>query len=88
MLSAALAIANAVQFSVCSGVLRVLGLAGAGPSDIVLCEPWFFWFCGRENSLIWLFWRRLRLAGSWGLGRLEEMLRGWLKQRSETIFDW
>ena len=35
MLSAALAIANAVQFSVCSGVLRVLGLARAGPSDIV-----------------------------------------------------
>ena len=31
MLSAALAIANAVQFSVCSGVLRVLGLARAGP---------------------------------------------------------
>ena len=35
MLSAALAIANAVQFSACSGVLRVLGLARAGPSDIV-----------------------------------------------------
>ena len=36
MLSAALAIANAVQFSVCSGVLRVLGLARALPRDIVL----------------------------------------------------
>ena len=36
MLSAALAIANALQFSVCSGVLRVLGLARAGPSDIAL----------------------------------------------------
>ena len=35
MLSAALAIANAVQFSVCSGVLRVLGLARALPRDIV-----------------------------------------------------
>ena len=33
--SAALAIANAVQFSVCSGVLRVLGLARALPRDIV-----------------------------------------------------
>ena len=32
MSSAALAITNAVQFSVCSEVLRVLGLAGAGPS--------------------------------------------------------
>ena len=31
MLSTALAIANAVQFSVCGGVLRVLGLARAGP---------------------------------------------------------
>ena len=29
--TAALAIANAVQFNVCSGVLRVLGLARAGP---------------------------------------------------------
>ena len=33
MLSAALALANAVQFSACSGVLRVLGLARAGLSD-------------------------------------------------------
>ena len=32
MFSASLAIANAVQFSVCSGVLRVLGLARADPS--------------------------------------------------------
>ena len=31
MLSTALAIANAVQFSVCGGVLRVLGLARASP---------------------------------------------------------
>eukprot|EP00964_Phaeocystis_antarctica_P022081 scaffold12259_cov63-Phaeocystis_antarctica.AAC.1 len=31
MLSAALALANAVQFSACSGVLRVLGQARAGP---------------------------------------------------------
>ena len=38
--SAALAIANAVQFSVCSGVLRVLGLARAGP---------------RRASLYWVF---------------------------------
>ena len=34
MFSAWLAIANAVQFSVCSGVLRVLGLAQAGPSGV------------------------------------------------------
>ena len=31
-----LAIANAVQFSVGSGVLRVLGLAQAGPSGVAL----------------------------------------------------
>ena len=33
MLSTALAIANAVQFSVCGGVLRVLGLARACPKS-------------------------------------------------------
>ena len=66
---------NAVQFSVCSGVLRVLGLAGAGPRRHRALRALVFFGFGRENSLIWLFWRRLRLAGSWGLGRLEEMLR-------------
>ena len=40
MLSAAIAIANAVQFSACSGVLRVLGLARAGPGDIALRVFW------------------------------------------------
>ena len=34
MFSVSLAIANAVQFSVCSGVLRVLGLAQASPSGV------------------------------------------------------
>ena len=34
MFSATLAIANAVQFSACSGVLRVLGLARADPSCV------------------------------------------------------
>ena len=36
MFSAWLAIANAVQLSVCSGVLRVLGLAQAGSSGVAL----------------------------------------------------
>ena len=36
MFSATLVIANAVQFSVCSGVLRVLGLAQASPSGVAL----------------------------------------------------
>jgi len=47
MLSAALAIANAVQFSVCSGVLRVLGLARAGLSDIAL-EGFLLVFCKKD----------------------------------------
>jgi hypothetical protein len=53
-----LVIANAVQFSVCSGVLRVLGLARASPSGVALngavegAKP------SAQNSQIWLFSRR------------------------------
>ena len=41
MLSAALALANAVQFSACSRVLSVLGPARAGPSERVFCSRFF-----------------------------------------------
>ena len=52
MLSTALAIANAVQFSVCGGVLRVLGLARAGAKRaFAVSQP--LW--GSSVSLLGLF---------------------------------
>ena len=44
MLSTALAIANAVQFSVCGGVLRVLGLARAGAKSHSQFSQPLLWF--------------------------------------------
>ena len=57
MFSAWLAIANAVQLSVCSGVLRVLGLAQAGPSGVAL-----------EG-----FFNRSFLGSDWALRELSEL---------------
>ena len=52
MLSTALAIANAVQFSVCGGVLRVLGLARAGAKSH---SQFSSTLCGSSVSLLGLF---------------------------------
>ena len=67
MLSAALAIVNAVQFSVCSGVLRVLGLAGARPRRHRALRALVFLVLGARIALFGYFGDGL--AGSWGLGR-------------------
>ena len=58
MFSATLAIANAVQFSVCSGVLRVLGLARADPSGVCSQSAVEGAKPSAQNSQIWLFSRR------------------------------
>ena len=64
MLSAALAIANAVQSSVCSGVLRVLGLARAGLSDIAL-EVFLLVFCKKDQLRVGV-WGGARFVGTGG----------------------
>ena len=78
MLSAALALANALYSLLC-----VVASEGAGtrqepiPAGLLLRVN----FTGlqfetqRENSLIWLFFTCNGQTTSWGLGRLEEMRR-------------
>ena len=58
MFSATLVIANAVQFSVCSGVLRVLGLARADPSGVCSQSAVEGVKPSAQNSQFWLFSRR------------------------------
>ena len=65
MLSAALALANAVQFSVCSRVLSVLGPARAGPSERVFLLEGFLFRVFCQKDLIRSLGRRPDL---WELG--------------------
>ena len=75
MLSAALALANALYSLVC-----VVASEGAGtrqepiPAGLLL-KVNFTVETQRENSLIWLFFTCNGQTTSWGLGRLEEMRR-------------
>ena len=89
MLSAALALANALYSLLC-----VVASEGAGtrqepiPAGLLL-KVNFTVETQRENSLIWLFFTCNGQTTSWRLGRLEEMRRRELEvERGHTCVGW
>ena len=93
MLSAALALANAVQFSACSRVLSVLGPARAGPSERVFCSRVFCLRVFCQKDLIRSLGRRPDLSQLRGVGNAVYRIpasTGWSKtavpRRRATVY--